>query len=105
MNLDAILIHGTPGLEQMSVERAMKIHSELIKQISSAMRAVWGSTSAQSVRPESIPHPVRIRQAQASHPRHHSLSLAEPCETERRAPSRGPQRDGRREASRGDVAQ
>jgi predicted aldo/keto reductase-like oxidoreductase len=29
--LDAILIHGTPGLEQMSVERAMKIHSELVK--------------------------------------------------------------------------
>jgi predicted aldo/keto reductase-like oxidoreductase len=29
--LDAILIHGTPGLEQMSVERAMKIHGELIK--------------------------------------------------------------------------
>ncbi len=29
--LDAILIHGTPGLEQMSVEQAMKIHSELVK--------------------------------------------------------------------------
>jgi len=29
--LDAILIHGTPGLEQMSVERAMKIHGELVK--------------------------------------------------------------------------
>ncbi len=29
--LDAILIHGTPGLEQMSVEQAMKIHSELLK--------------------------------------------------------------------------
>jgi predicted aldo/keto reductase-like oxidoreductase len=29
--LDAILIHGTPGLEQMRVERAMKIHSELVK--------------------------------------------------------------------------
>jgi len=29
--LDAILIHGTPGIEQMSVERAMKIHSELVK--------------------------------------------------------------------------
>ena len=29
--LDAILIHGTPGLEQMSVERAMKIHAELVK--------------------------------------------------------------------------
>ena len=29
--LDAILIHGTPGLEQMSVEQAMKIHAELVK--------------------------------------------------------------------------
>jgi predicted aldo/keto reductase-like oxidoreductase len=29
--LDAILIHGTPGLEQMSVEEAMKIHGELVK--------------------------------------------------------------------------
>lgn len=29
--LDAILIHGTPGLEQMSVERAMEIHGELLK--------------------------------------------------------------------------
>ncbi|MHC4557070.1 MAG: aldo/keto reductase [Planctomycetota bacterium] len=29
--LDAILIHGTPGLEQMSIEQAMKIHSELVK--------------------------------------------------------------------------
>jgi len=29
--LDAVLIHGTPGLEQMSVERAMKIHSALVK--------------------------------------------------------------------------
>jgi predicted aldo/keto reductase-like oxidoreductase len=29
--LDLILIHGTPGLEQMSVEQAMKIHAELIK--------------------------------------------------------------------------
>jgi predicted aldo/keto reductase-like oxidoreductase len=29
--LDAILIHGTPGLEQMTVEQAMKIHAELVK--------------------------------------------------------------------------
>jgi len=29
--LDLILIHGTPGLEQMSVEQAMKIHGELVK--------------------------------------------------------------------------
>ena len=29
--LDAILIHGTPGIEQMSVEQAMKIHAELVK--------------------------------------------------------------------------
>jgi predicted aldo/keto reductase-like oxidoreductase len=29
--LDALLIHGTPGIEQMSVERAMEIHSELVK--------------------------------------------------------------------------
>jgi predicted aldo/keto reductase-like oxidoreductase len=29
--LDAILIHGTPGLEHMSVERAMTIHGELVK--------------------------------------------------------------------------
>jgi len=29
--LDAILIHGTPGLEQMSVEDAMKVHAELVK--------------------------------------------------------------------------
>jgi predicted aldo/keto reductase-like oxidoreductase len=29
--LDAILIHGTPGLEQMSVQQAMKVHAELVK--------------------------------------------------------------------------
>ena len=29
--LDILLIHGTPGVEQMSVEQAMKIHGELIK--------------------------------------------------------------------------
>jgi predicted aldo/keto reductase-like oxidoreductase len=29
--LDAILIHGTPGLEQMSAEQAMKVHGELVK--------------------------------------------------------------------------
>jgi predicted aldo/keto reductase-like oxidoreductase len=29
--LDAILIHGTPGIEQMTVEQAMKIHGELVK--------------------------------------------------------------------------
>jgi predicted aldo/keto reductase-like oxidoreductase len=29
--LDVLLIHGTPGLQQMSVEQAMKIHAELIK--------------------------------------------------------------------------
>ena len=29
--LDAILIHGTPGLEQMSVKQAMKVHGELVK--------------------------------------------------------------------------
>jgi len=29
--LDAILIHGTPGLEQMSVKEAMKVHGELVK--------------------------------------------------------------------------
>jgi predicted aldo/keto reductase-like oxidoreductase len=29
--LDAILIHGTPGLEQMSVAEAMKVHGELVK--------------------------------------------------------------------------
>jgi len=29
--LDLILIHGTPGLEQMTVEQAMKIHAELVK--------------------------------------------------------------------------
>lgn len=29
--LDIILIHGTPGLEQMSVEQAMKVHAELVK--------------------------------------------------------------------------
>lgn len=29
--LDVLLIHGTPGLEQMSVEQTMKIHAELIK--------------------------------------------------------------------------
>jgi predicted aldo/keto reductase-like oxidoreductase len=28
--LDAILIHGTPGLEQMTVEQAMRIHGELV---------------------------------------------------------------------------
>ena len=30
-NLDAILIHGTPGLEQMTVSEAMKVHGELVK--------------------------------------------------------------------------
>ncbi len=29
--LDAILIHGTPGIEQMTVAHAMKIHGELVK--------------------------------------------------------------------------
>lgn len=29
--LDAVLIHGTPGIEQMSVPEAMKIHGELAK--------------------------------------------------------------------------
>ncbi|MHC4432592.1 MAG: aldo/keto reductase [Planctomycetota bacterium] len=29
--LDAILIHGTPGIEQMSVTRALEIHGELVK--------------------------------------------------------------------------
>jgi predicted aldo/keto reductase-like oxidoreductase len=29
--LDILLIHGTPGLEQMSVEQAIKIHGELVK--------------------------------------------------------------------------
>jgi len=29
--LDATLIHGTPGLEQMSVEQAMEVHGELVK--------------------------------------------------------------------------
>jgi predicted aldo/keto reductase-like oxidoreductase len=30
-HLDAILIHGTPGIENMTVERAMKIHDELVR--------------------------------------------------------------------------
>lgn len=29
--LDAIQIHGTPGIEQMTVEQAMKVHGELVK--------------------------------------------------------------------------
>jgi predicted aldo/keto reductase-like oxidoreductase len=29
--LDILLIHGTPGLEQMNVEQAMKIHAELVR--------------------------------------------------------------------------
>ena len=29
--LDILLIHGTPGLQQMSVEQALKIHAELVK--------------------------------------------------------------------------
>ncbi|NIP27830.1 MAG: hypothetical protein GWN67_22410 [Phycisphaerae bacterium] len=29
--LDAVLIHGTPGLEQMTVSKAMKVHGELVK--------------------------------------------------------------------------
>ena len=29
--LDVLLIHGTPGLQQMSVDQAMKIHAELVK--------------------------------------------------------------------------
>ena len=29
--LDVLLIHGTPGLEQMSVPQAMRIHAELVK--------------------------------------------------------------------------
>ena len=30
-HLDIILIHGTPGLQQMTVEQAMKVHAELVK--------------------------------------------------------------------------
>ena len=30
-HLDIILIHGTPGLQQMTIEQAMKIHAELVK--------------------------------------------------------------------------
>lgn len=30
-HIDILLIHGTPGLEQMSVEQAMKIHAEQLK--------------------------------------------------------------------------
>jgi len=30
-HLDAILIHGTPGLEQMTVAEAMKVHGKLVK--------------------------------------------------------------------------
>ncbi len=30
-HLDAILIHGTPGIQQMSVKRAFEIHAELLK--------------------------------------------------------------------------
>ena len=30
-HLDAILIHGTPGIQQMTVKRAMQIHAELVK--------------------------------------------------------------------------
>ena len=30
-HLDAVLIHGTPGIQQMSVKRAMQIHAELVK--------------------------------------------------------------------------
>jgi predicted aldo/keto reductase-like oxidoreductase len=30
-HMDAILIHGTPGLQQMTVSQAMKIHAELIR--------------------------------------------------------------------------
>ena len=29
--LDILLIHGSPGLEQMRIERAMKVHAELVK--------------------------------------------------------------------------
>ena len=29
--LDVLLIHGTPGLQQMTVEQALKIHAELVK--------------------------------------------------------------------------
>jgi predicted aldo/keto reductase-like oxidoreductase len=29
--LDILLIHGTPGLEQMTVEQAMKVHGQLVK--------------------------------------------------------------------------
>ena len=29
--LDAILIHGTPGIEQMTVKRAMEVHGELVR--------------------------------------------------------------------------
>ena len=30
-HLDALLIHGTPGIEQMSVRRAMQVHTEIVK--------------------------------------------------------------------------
>ena len=29
--LDAILIHGTPGIEQMTIEQAMKVHAQLVR--------------------------------------------------------------------------
>ena len=29
--LDAILIHGTPGIQQMTLSQSMKIHAELVK--------------------------------------------------------------------------
>jgi predicted aldo/keto reductase-like oxidoreductase len=29
--LDAVLIHGTPGVEQMTVEQCMEVHAELVK--------------------------------------------------------------------------
>jgi predicted aldo/keto reductase-like oxidoreductase len=29
--LDAVLVHGTPGIEQMTVARAMEVHAELVK--------------------------------------------------------------------------
>jgi len=44
-HLDLVQIHGTPGLEQMSVARAMKVHAELVKLRDERMVTFLGLTA------------------------------------------------------------
>ena len=57
--LDILLIHGTPGLEQMSVEQAMKIHAELVKLRDEKITRFIGLLRARLLRQGAGPDQVR----------------------------------------------